>query len=350
MRILPFVPCVLAVAVVKRTGNDLFSLAGPELTHWPVEAAKAINAVIAAKANSSNYAVFDMDDTTYKNDIEYALLPYLENVGAISRDTLPQSLRLIPFKDDTESLWSYYRRLCGLDPKICHSFAVTVWSGMPLSTLKGHVDDLLAHTQPVKTHEYINGTRTEVEIAPPVVFRGQVELFNRLMANGISVYIISAAVEEIVRMVASDPKYGYNVPPENVIGVTLLLNSSSDFTTARMQIEGGTYNNSNGDASIMPWPWSPVPRMAGTWASVLDYISDWKLPVMAGGDSPESDGPMIFHGVDRVDGIKLWVNKKASSMEEIAHMNTTFAAQQAAEGRPVTADKGWGIVTPEDIL
>jgi hypothetical protein len=151
-------------------------------------------------------------------------------------------------------------------------------------------------------------------------------------------------------MVASDPKYGYNVPPENVIGVTLLLNSSSDFTTARMQIEGGTFNNSNGDASIMPWPWSPVPRMAGKWASVLDYISDWKLPVMAGGDSPESDGPMIFHGVDRVDGIKLWVNKKASSMEEIAHMNTTFAAQQAAEGRPVTADKGWVIVTPEDIL
>ena len=38
-----------------------------------------------------------------------------------------------------------------------------------------------------------------------------------LQENGIEVYVMTAASEEIVRMIASDPKYGYNVKPENVM-------------------------------------------------------------------------------------------------------------------------------------
>ena len=45
------------------------------------------------------------------------------------------------------------------------------------------------------------------------------------MENGIEVYVMTAASEELVRMVAADPKYGYNVKPQNVIGVSTLLNS-----------------------------------------------------------------------------------------------------------------------------
>jgi hypothetical protein len=33
------------------------------------------------------------------------------------------------------------------------------------------------------------------------------------MENGIEVYVMTAASEELVRMVAADPKYGYNVKP-----------------------------------------------------------------------------------------------------------------------------------------
>ena len=44
----------------------------------------------------------------------------------------------------------------------------------------------------------------------------------RLREHNIEPWIVSASAEEIVRMVASDPKYGLHIKPENVIGVMLL--------------------------------------------------------------------------------------------------------------------------------
>ncbi len=45
-------------------------------------------------------------------------------------------------------------------------------------------------------------------------------------------------------MVAADPKYGYNVKPQNVIGVSLLLKDpkTGELTTARKQITDGKYD------------------------------------------------------------------------------------------------------------
>lgn len=55
-----------------------------------------------------------------------------------------------------------------------------------------------------------------------------------LQENGIEVYILSAGHEELVRMVASNPKYGYNVKPQNVIGINPLLanRKTGELTTA----------------------------------------------------------------------------------------------------------------------
>lgn len=55
-------------------------LAGPaaaatELAHWPAPAAKQLDALIAANANKGAYAVFDMDNTSYRYDLEESLLP-----------------------------------------------------------------------------------------------------------------------------------------------------------------------------------------------------------------------------------------------------------------------------------
>lgn len=46
-------------------------------------------------------------------------------------------------------------------------------------------------------------------------------LMNTLRANGIDVYVCSASLEDVVKVFASLPKYGYNLPPENVIGMRL---------------------------------------------------------------------------------------------------------------------------------
>ncbi|KAL0934778.1 phosphorylcholine phosphatase [Colletotrichum truncatum] len=330
--------------------------AGPELKHWPAEAAKSLNAMIASNANQSNYAVFDMDNTSYRFDLEESLLPFLESKGVLTRDTMDPSLKLVPFKDTanhTESIYSYYLRLCEIDDMICYPFAAQIFSGIPLRELKGYVDELMSLNRTISTTYYDGDVITSTEITPPKIFTGQVELYNKLMANGIEVYVITAASEELVRMVAADPKYGYNVKPENVIGVSLLMKNltSGDLTTARKQIEDGTYDEkANLDLVMTPFLWTPATWMQGKWAAILTYINEWKKPILAGGDTPDSDGPMIFHGVDvSKGGIHLWINRKESSMKQMNEMIEEFSADQEKEGLPVTADKNWVIVKPEDI-
>ena len=59
-----------------------------ELKHWPADQARQLDAMIAANANKGNFAVFDMDNTSYRNDLEEALLPFMENKGLITRESM----------------------------------------------------------------------------------------------------------------------------------------------------------------------------------------------------------------------------------------------------------------------
>ncbi|POR37479.1 Uncharacterized protein TPAR_02320 [Tolypocladium paradoxum] len=332
--------------------------AGPPLRHWPAAAAAALDAMIAANAHNGSYAIFDMDNTSYRFDLEEALLPFLENRGVLTRAGLDPGLRPLPFRDGPgahrESLYSYYLRLCDVDDALCYPFAAQVFGGIPLRVLKAYVDELMALDGPVPTTCYEGGVLTHTAVSPPRVFRGQVELYNKLMANGIAVYVVSAAAEELVRMVASDPRYGYNVPPQNVIGVTLLMRNRTDgrLTSARKQIAAGAYDQrANLDLVMTPALGTPATWKAGKWAAVLAYISEWRRPVLAAGDTPDSDGPMLFHGVDvERGGVHLWVNRKDEYMAQVDGMRRRHAADQRREGVPVTADKNWVVVTPKDIL
>lgn len=313
--------------------------------------------MIVKNANQSNYAVFDMDNTSYRYDLEESLIPFLENRGILTRETLDPSLKLIDFKDTanfTETLYSYYNRLCEVDEFVCYPWAAQVWSGLSLRDLKGYVDELMAYntTLPVK---YWDGEEVvSSDVSPPRVFRGQVELYNALMDHGIAVYVISAAHEELVRMVASDPKYGYNVPPENVIGVTTMLKnvSSGDLINARIQIENGVYDqDANLDLIVGPYLYTPATWFAGKWAAILTYIDQWKRPILAGGDTPGSDSYMQFHGVDvGKGGIHLWINRREAYYQQILKEQEENAKAQKENGREVTADKNWVVVKPEEIL
>ena len=154
------------------------------------------------------------------------------------------------------------------------------------------------------------------------------------MDNGIAVYVISAAHEELVRMVASDPKYGYNVPPQNVIGVTTVLKNTTSgaLTNARKQITEGTYNETaNLDLVVTPYLWTPATWFAGKWAAILTY--------------------MQFHGVDVAKGgVHLWINRRDAYFEQLQEEIRNNTQAQIANGREVTADKNWVVVTPEEIL
>lgn len=177
-----------------------------ELEHWPAPAARQLNALIEANANKGAYAVFDMDNTSYRYDLEESLLPYLEMKGVLTRDRLDPSLKLIPFKDQAghkESLFSYYYRLCEIDDMVCYPWVAQVFSGFTLRELKGYVDELMAYGKPIPATYYDGDKLATLDVEPPRVFSGQRELYNKLMENGIEVYVISAAHEELVRMVAA---------------------------------------------------------------------------------------------------------------------------------------------------
>jgi hypothetical protein len=154
-------------------------------------------------------------------------------------------------------------------------------------------------------------------------------------------------------MVAADPKYGYNLKPQNIIGVTTLLKDrkTGELTTARKQITNGKYDEkANLGLELTPYLWTPATWMAGKHAAILTYIDEWKKPVIVGGDTPTSDGYMLFHDVDVAKGgIHLWVNRKDKYMTQLNGMMAKHAAAQAKEGLPVTADKNWVIVKPDEI-
>ncbi|MEI7050970.1 haloacid dehalogenase-like hydrolase [Pseudomonas koreensis] len=348
-----FAPKMLAVVLGLGLAAHAFAT---DLKHWPADQAKALDAMIAANANKGNYAVFDMDNTSYRYDLEESLLPFMENKGLITRDKLDPSLKLMPFKDTAdhkESLFSYYYRLCEVDDMVCYPWVAQVFSGFTLKELKGYVDELMASGKPVQATYYEGDVVKNIDVQPPKVFTGQAELYNKLMENGIEVYVMTAASEELVRMVAADPKYGYNVKPQNVIGVTTLLKNreTGELTTARKQITAGKYDEkANLGLELTPYLWTPATWMAGKHAAILTYIDEWKKPVLVGGDTPSSDGYMLFHDVDVAKGgIHLWVNRKDKYMTQLNGMMAKHAAAQAKEGLPVTADKNWVIVKPEEI-
>lgn len=298
-----------------------------------------------------------MDNTSYRYDLEESLLPFLENRGILTRDTLDPTLKLIDFKDTanfTESLYSYYSRLCEVNDFVCYPWAAQIWSGFTLRDLKCYVDELMALNATIPVKYWDGDEVVSSTVSPPQVFRGQAELYNALIDHGIAVYVISAAHEELVRMVASDPKYGYNVPPQNVIGVTTMLKNvtSGALTNARIQIEEGTYDQeANLDLVVGPYLFTPATWFAGKWAAILTYIDQWKRPILAAGDTPGSDSYMLFHGVDvSKGGIHLWINRREAYYERILQEQVDNAKGQAENGREVTADKNWVVVKPEDIL
>lgn len=64
----------------------------------------------------------------------------------------------------------------------------------------------------VVAQTHLDGLRLTPEIAC---------IQHALRAAGIDVFVVSASCEEVVKVFACDPKYGYHLPPENVYGIRL---------------------------------------------------------------------------------------------------------------------------------
>ena len=300
--------------------------------------------------------MFDADNTSYHHDLVGALLPFMEMRGVLTRDNMHPSLALIPFKDSAtqrESLNSYYLRLGEIDDQVGYPWASQIFAGFTLRELKGQLDDLLAWGKPIPAQCYAGDQVTAMEVEAPRLQRGQQELYAALMQHGIEVFVVSAAAEELVRMLLSDPQYGYHVKPQNVIGVSLLLKDrkTGQVTSARKLISENRYAPAELlDHELTHTLWAPLPWYEGKQAAIHTYIDPWKKPLLVAGDTPDSDGPMFFRAPDVAHGsVRIFVARKQSYHDRILALQKHHAAEQLAHGVPVTADRNWIIVTPDQI-
>lgn len=86
--------------------------------------------------------------------------------------------------------------------------------GMAIETETWTSPKALAGKAGVVTVSHTTGLRLTSEVA---------NLMNTFRSNGIDVYVVSASLEDVVRVFATLPKYGYNLPSENVIGMRLAI-------------------------------------------------------------------------------------------------------------------------------
>lgn len=338
----------------------LFSLLGTaqatDLKHWPAPQAKQLNRLIEQHANQHEFAVFDLDNTTYKHDLEESLLPWMENHGYLTREQLDPSLKLIPFDDlpgAPESLYSYYHRLCEMDDLICYPWAAQVFSGFTVGKLKGYVDAMMKEQKPVPVVKMHHQRPISAVVYPPKVLPGMQELFSKLQENGIRVYVISAAQEELARAIASDPQYGYNVKPENVLGVNLLLRDpkTGQLTTSRRQIREGHYRpEANNNLVLTPYVVAPTTWFEGKAATVLAYIDQWRKPILAGGDTLYSDTYMLLNSVDvEKSGMRLWINRSEETHTRLQALLKNAVVDQKAAGVTPNADMNWVVVQQSEL-
>lgn len=327
------------------------------LPSWPLHAKKYLQDLIGKNAHSGAFAVFDADQTTYQYDLVSAFLPFLEQKGVLTRETMHPSLKLIPFLDREgyqESLYSYYERLGQIDDQIGYPWASQIFAGFQIKQLKIWMDEMLALSSPL-TAQVTNGSSEKIDTIPiPKMLKGQQELYAALMANGIEVFVVTAAAEELVRMIVADPLYGYSVKPANVIGVNLALRHpvTQDITTSRKKIEQGVYSEEQmQDYELTYALWAPLPWYEGKYAAIRTYIHKWKKPILVAGDTPQSDGPMFFRAPDlNKGGVRLFVNKGPSYLAHLQQLQNQHEQAQLEQGLTPDALQNWLIIDTHELL
>jgi len=313
------------------------------LSHWPEPARTQLIRLIDRFGGRTPraYAVFDADNTIWRNDLEEALMPYLEARGRISLAALDKTLKPIePVKG--ESLTAYYLRLCELDVKISMPWIAQVFAGLSLGELRLAVKEMIR-------------SGGAIEPPPPKIYPAQAQLIRTLMTHGIEVYVVSAALEELVRMVVSDPDFGIGVPPENVIGVNLLLTGPGSEVTAgamdRMAGKKGTAWYLGADRMklvLSTYFYSPCSWYSGKLAAIKEYIHPDQRPILVAGDAP-NDHFMLFYCDAAAGGLRLFVRRKEAYWQRTQQAIRERSQKTGFDKADPEPEAGWLYLRPEEL-
>lgn len=324
---------------------------------WPDYQAKLLTQLIHRYSHQNEYAVFDMDNTSYLYDVTEALLAFLEWKGVLTRNNMNLALEVVPFCDDVnhrESLYSYYQRLCRMGDLLSYPWIAQVFSGLSLKTVKLYLDEMMSAQQAIPVCCCKGeGVWSDEWVYPPRLLPAMQELYRVLQQNGIEVYVVTAANEEVARMLIADEHYGYGVKPENVIGVRVWLRdtATNQLVNTHEQIQSGLYYCGVNDDKLMTHYLATMTWHEGKLAAITGSINEWKKPILVAGDTPLSDGYMLLYGVDAArGGMRLWVSHGEEKDQKIRDWYQQAAQQEYNLGQPMLADKNWLTVSIRELL
>ncbi|MDB9787247.1 hypothetical protein OAB57_04000, partial [Bacteriovoracaceae bacterium] len=165
---------------------------------------------------------------------------------------------------------------------------------------------------------------------------------------------VTAALEELVRMVVSDKKYGINIKEENVIGVTMLLaDDKGDLTTSRFKMKQNLYNKKDIlNRTLTGTIVSPATWYIGKLAAIKEYIHFYDRPLLVAGDSP-NDHHMLFYANVASKGKRIFVRRKESYYKKTLNEIQRRVILKSEFGKKgLVSDnvqKGWIFPTPKEL-
>lgn len=155
--------------------------------------------------------------------------------------TLEQVRATEQFKDFRAKLYFMYDAICDSHPiEIGYKWIIYFYKNMTPAELQALAEasndyglgDALTKTK-MPSSATLTGKAGQVVASHFFGLRihsDMVLLMHTLRANGFDVYVSTASIDDVVRVFAASPKYGYMVPPENVIGL-------------RLEMQDGKYTN-----------------------------------------------------------------------------------------------------------
>jgi phosphorylcholine phosphatase len=322
------------------------------LSEWPPKEQKTLQTMIETHKDSGAFAVFDADNTIWKNDITEALLAYYDTNNLLPLHTMSTDRLPIPIHEG-ETLYGYYDRLCKMDHSIGYFWSAQAFAGFSIAQLEQHIDAVMAGPESYDVLVKANDKPQTISVLRPQIFPAQAQLIKALSDNGIEVWVVSASAEELVRLVVSHPKYGINVKPEQVIGVTFLLNDENGNVTygAKERAENKVglehyFSSARQQLILTHHLFAPATWYGGKLSAIKEWIHPSQRPILAAGDSANDQYMLFYVNVER-GGHRILINRADKHVRQYAQIRET--RRDVTDSADQNPDKGWLTVTAEDL-
>jgi phosphorylcholine phosphatase len=155
-------------------------------------------------------------------------------------------------------------------------------------------------------------------------------------------YVVTASQEELVRMVVADPRYGFDIPASNIIGMRLALRSSNGKNLLGLcdkRLSKNYYESMITDSlsGITTW-------YSGKVAAIKEDIDPVKKPVVVAGNS-ESDLAML-HYAKTDPGMRILVTENDEQQRLLKEKICTKKKLDDKNDPPLLKTKSWEFVSP----